>query len=215
MIQKGELHCWNDTNVNLSEETAVPKNLNAVDFDIHYTVGCSHDGRLIRCFGDKDSELSGQFFQASQKIEKIQVDSVLDSVCVLANHSVECFGQELANESMIFNHYAGRILDFDMEDREACIVTTDHTIFCTAVLQKEMVALSRPTHVKVSSGFACALDEGKLSCWGSNVPPVPNATKVKDFSLGPRHLCLSDDDQGVLCSGESFYFGASRTPTDF
>lgn len=199
----GRVHCWgynghgelgDGTRVDRRAPTPVLGLVDATSVAIGNWHSCAlRRGGTVACWGDATHGQVGDG-QAGSRLQPALVPGLTGVQAIAAGGSRTCtLGQ--GGELQCWGERYGAGDDEDGSDRP------------------RVVAGLRASAVTVGEGYACAVQRGRVWCWGRPPLPagvaysttpisVPGVAGVVEVAAGDRHMCARTVDGRVLCWGE-------------
>lgn len=200
----GELKCWgNNLSGQLGDGTntdrLMPTSVKGIGKGVT-SVGVSDFGHAcalvdggVKCWGDnaKGAVGNGTFVSSNSPVSVSGLESGVKSIfssgsqscAVLNDGSAKCWG---------YNNY-GQLGDGTKIDRSSPVSVASFASGVTSISDK--------------IGFACAVANGGLKCWGNNILAPTGVASfgsgVKTVSLGYYFRCTLTESGAVKCAGEN------------
>lgn len=205
VLRDNQIACWGFNPTGLPNNLVAPHSLTVVG-----DVGCLIDEGKVHCFGDQSNQATGVPANLGEGATHIALMS--NRACALTNVGLECWSDNPLGSTSI-------IKPVDIAGGESssalCVVdevaSDSFNVICSGIGATPPTFTSRPSFLRVSQNFACALDGATYKCWGvmldesnSNEPVAPELftglVNVTDATLGANHACILSNGN-VQCAG--------------
>jgi len=207
-LKNSEIFCWGETGYfdhdYGPEVLKPPKLVNPTLFTSSDYTNCATDDSGFKCWGRFGETLTNNAPLLSN-IKQLSLGR--GHVCAIHDNSVTCWGDNRYSqlETPLLNSPT-QISSLGFNN---CVIDRETVKCWGATAEMQMIPpLTNPRQISVGWGFACALHEGGVSCWGSDfnsvVFKVPKLIDPIHISASTDHVCVIETN-GVKCWGNSQY----------
>lgn len=202
--------CWGDDDAP-NGKTTPPSMTNPTAIAASYYHSCAIDGNEVKCWGaDSNGETANQTLN-----QPTLLALGYKSSCAVDSDGIHCWGG--------INHSsANSVIDIAVGFQHACAikqVNNQNEIVCfgdNSHNQSTPPNLTNPSAVAAGRYHTCAIDEGKVHCWGKtsgwvttpNDLPISNPTALV---AGGEDSCAFQADGNLYCWGRN-RFGQLNVP---